>query len=121
MQQQERHVEFTIIGDCLVEGLLGQRDGLRLALDEEEGGSPTPSLPRREGEITIDNGVAALVHLPYGDRHFNGDKRGGIAELLHHAVQQLLAHPLFRRQPHPSVPPDAEDLLFAVENARSHR
>jgi hypothetical protein len=87
MQQQERHVEFTIIGDCLVEGLLGQGDGLRLALDEEEGGSPTPSLPRREGEITIDYRVAALVHLPYGDRHFNGDERGGIAELLHHAVQ----------------------------------
>ena len=37
MQQQERHVEFTIIGDCLVEGLLGQGDGLRLALDDHQG------------------------------------------------------------------------------------
>ena len=111
MQQQERHIEFTVVGDCLVEGLLGQGHSLRLALNEEEGlHSPI-----------IDHGVAALMHLPYGDRHLDGDERGGIAELLHHAVKQLLSNPLFRRQAHPSVPPGAEDLLFAVEHSRSHR
>ena len=64
MQQQKRHVEFTVVGDCLVEGLLGQGHSLRLALDEEKGGNPTPSLPRREGEITIDHGVAANKPTP---------------------------------------------------------
>jgi hypothetical protein len=117
MQQQERHVEFTIIGDCLVEGLLGQGDGLRLALDEKEG------LQRGVIDYRVAANKPTLVPSLKGREmksHFNGNERSGIAELLHHAVQQLLSNPLFRRQPHPSVPPVAEDLLFAVVETGSH-
>jgi hypothetical protein len=118
MQQQERHVEFTIIGDCLVEGLLGHGYSLRLALDEKEG------LQRGVIDYRVAANKPTLVPSLKGREmksHFNGDERGGIAELLHHAVKQLLSNPLFRRQAHPSVAPGAEDLLFAVKHSRSHR
>ena len=117
MQQQERHVEFTIIGDCLVEGLLGQGDGLRLALDDHQG------LQRG----VINHGVASeelAPVLPLKGRetksHLDSNERSGKTKLLHHAVKQLLSNPLFRREAHPSVAPVAEDLLFVVLKTSLH-
>ena len=46
--------------------------------------------------------------------HFDGNEGSGVAKLIHQTMEELLSHPLFGREPHPPVPPLAENLLFVV-------
>lgn len=121
MQQQVWYIEPAVVVERLVECLLCQRHSLRLAFDDEEGEKPTPIPSLKGREISIDDCIAAKEFTFFPalkgremKRHLYCDEGGGIAELLHQPVQQLLTHPLFGRQTHPAMTPLTEDLLFSV-------
>ena len=128
MPQQVRYIEPAVVVERLVECLLRQRHSLRFALDDEEGEKPTPIPSLKGREISIDDCIAAKEFTFFPalkgremKRHLYCDEGGGIAELLHQPVQQLLTHPLFGRKAHPAVPPRAEDLLFILVYARTRK
>ena len=110
MQEQIGDIQLTVVCLCLVQRLLGQRDGLRLALNEHQ----------RLHLSVIDYRVASLVPLAYRDGLLHGDEGSRKAKLLHQPVKQLLAYPFLRRQAHPLFAPFAEDLLFTIVYARAH-
>jgi len=78
---------LAVVCDSLIQGLLREGDCLRFAFDQH----------KRTHGLIIDDGIAAFMGSPYGDRFFDGDKGTRIAKLLHQMVKQLLTNPLFGR------------------------
>jgi len=110
MQDDVRYIQFSIIRDCLVKRLLGERYSVGFTFDEYQ---------RLHCMIEYHR-IAAFLHLAYLYSCLHGDERSGKTKLLHHPVKQLLAYPFFRREPHPTMPPCTENLFFAVKDACPH-
>ena len=109
MEHQIRYIEFSVISNRLIESLLRERYGLCFAFDDHH----RCHLP------VIDHRITAFLGFSYLDRLFHRDEGCRVTKLLHQTVKQLLTHPLFGRQTHPTVAPLAEDLLLIVIYARA--
>jgi hypothetical protein len=128
VEEEVRDVEFSVVGDRLVERFLGERYGLGLALDDHEGEKPTPIPSLKGREVGIDHGIGTEEPTPIPslkgretESHLDGDEGGGKAVPLHETVEQLLPHPLFGRETHPPAAEVAENLLFVVVYACAHK
>ena len=97
--------ELAVVGDGLVEGALREGDMLCLTLDEHQWLQL----------LVIHHGIAAFLRLSHGDSDFHADTPCGVVVVVHQPMEKLLPDPLLGGQPHPSPPPCAEDVLFAVD------
>ena len=108
MKEKVRDVERAVVGCRLVKCFLCQGHRFCFAFDEHYG----------VHGVVIHNGVTAFLRLTHRDGLFHGDEGGGISELLHQTVKQLLSNPLLRSKAYPAVTPLAEDLLLVVLKTR---
>nr|AIF26843.1 hypothetical protein [uncultured bacterium fosmid pJB102C1] len=102
-QNEIVHLQTAVVDGYLIEHFLSETDGRCLELDDAE---------RTELSV-VDDGIATLLEVGYLDRRFDGYLLLRIT-LLHEGVEEILAHPLFRRKAHELAAPYAEDVILVV-------
>ena len=81
--------QHTVVGSNLLEHLL--RDG-------HLGGLVFDNHQRKTARLRIDHRIAAPRHTPHTHLHLVGHQTGGIAQMLHEIMREMLAHPFLGSQ-----------------------
>ena len=105
VEEEVGHAELAVIGDGLVEGALRECDMLSLAFDEH----------LWLQLLVVHHCIATFFRLAHSDGDLHADTPRRVVIVVHQPMQKLLPDPLLGSQTHPSPPPCAEDVLFAVD------
>ena len=105
VEEEVGHAELAVVGEGLVEGALREGDMLCLAFDEHQGLQL----------LVVHHGIATFLRIAHGDSDLHANTPCGVVVVVHQPMQELLPDPLLGSQAHPSSPPCAENVLFAVD------